>query len=87
MDDYTGDDVAFDVLAGIFSEQERIRAEQGEDAWLEKVYDDVMLVGALTIDLEKAGYTDAEIMAEIHMRMYTGQGFTHISFGNDCAGD
>lgn len=80
MDEYTVDDVAFDLLAGIFTEQERIRDEQGEEAWLEKVYDDVMLVGSLSIGLEEAGYTDAEISAEIHMRMYTGQGFTHITF-------
>lgn len=81
MDEYTADDVAFDLLAGIYGEQERIREAQGEEAWLAQAYDDVMLTGALLLGLEKAGYTDAEIQAEIHMRMYTDQGFTYITFG------
>lgn len=80
MSEYTGDDFALDLLAGIWDEQERILAEQGEEAWLKQVYDDVMTVGGLVIDLEKHGYTDAQIQAEVHMRRYTGQGFTHITF-------
>lgn len=80
MDEYTSDDVALDLLAGIFSQQERILAEHGEDAFHKAVQDDVMTVGSLWISLQEAGYTDAEIMAEVHMRRYTDQGFTHIRF-------
>lgn len=80
MDKYSADDFAFDLLAGIYSAQEKILAEQGEEAWLKQVYDDVMMVGGLVIGLEEAGYTEAEISAEIHMRQYTDQGFTHIRF-------
>lgn len=80
MDEYTVDDFNFDLLAGIYDEQDRILAEQGEKAWLAAVYDDVMTVGSAIMELEAAGYTFAEIEAEIHMRRYTDQGFTHISF-------
>lgn len=81
-DEYTGDDFAFDLLAGIYAEADRIRADQGEDAFRAYLDDTVMMVGATLLDLERH-YSDAEIQAQIHMRMYTDQGFTHISFGED----
>lgn len=81
MSEYTDNDFAFDLLAGIYDEMDQILAEQGEAAMLDAAHDNAMTVGGLILDLEKAGYTDAEIQAEIHMRRYTDQGFTHITFG------
>ncbi len=87
MDEYSNDDFTFDLLAGIFSEQDRIFAEEGEAALMVKVDKDLMLVGSLLLSLNESGYTDTVIYAEIHMRQYTGQGFTHISFEDDNATD
>lgn len=80
MDDYNGNDFALDVLAGMFAESDAIMAEQGEQAWMDHVFDNAPTVGGLWISLLEAGYTDAEINAEIHMRQYTDQGFTTITF-------
>lgn len=82
MDGYKEDahDFTFDLLAGIFAEQDRILAEEGEEALLKDVDENLCTVGASWLMLNEAGLTDAEILAEVHMRMYTDQGFTHISF-------
>lgn len=86
-DDYAVDDFNFDLLAGIYAEQDRITAEDGEQAGIDYIFDNVMTIGASVIELEAKGYTNAEINAEIHMRRYTGQGFTTIRFGNACKRD
>ncbi len=78
----SGNDVWLDALAGIFSEQETVLKAQGQEAFLDKVFDDAPMVGSLWVDLNNSGMTDAEIQAEVHMRQYTGQGFTHITFAD-----
>jgi hypothetical protein len=80
VSEYNNNDFNLDLIAGIFTEQDRILAEEGQEALEEQIDYDLMTVGVAYMELEAAGYTDAQIQAEIHMRMYTDQGFTHISF-------
>lgn len=80
-DEYSAHELEFGLLAGIFTEQERVRAEEGEEAFLDKVlYQDVMMVGELCMGLEKAGFTEDQIHAEVNRLQSLGQGITSITF-------
>lgn len=80
MDEYTEHDFTFDLLAGIYAEHDKLRETEGDDVATDYMMDNVMTVGSCIIELETAGFTSAQIQAEIHMRQYTEQGFTSISF-------